>query len=165
MREQRTLLSQIERRSKKRGRGTDADNSSTISSFSSSRQRRRMYEDHEDEKADNCAICRDSLAVGPTVNLPCGHNFHSVCHRNLLNNGDERCPLCRQCTLCDGECTACSDCHQHEGHSDSCLRIVEEPSSPSNGSISSLAGRLGGGEYELAIIGFCLGYSIIFISS
>jgi hypothetical protein len=139
VREQRTLLSKIERRSKKRGRGTDDDNRSTTSSFSSRRQRRRM-----DEGADNCPICQDSLAVGPTVNLPCGHNLHSVCNRDLLGNGDVRCPTCRQCTLCPaGECSACPECHQREGHSNSCLRIVQGPPSP-NDSISSLAGRFGG---------------------
>lgn len=83
-----------------------------------------------EEEADNCPICLQSLDNGALKTLRCGHQLHWACFTGLQNIGDQRCPTCRQCYSCVGECTACAECHRHGGHTDSCSANFEAPPVP-----------------------------------
>ena len=79
--------------------------------------------DDDDEVADACSICQESLATGVKQTTLCGHTLHRHCYRDLLRIGqDVRCPLCRACLQCGPgvHCDACNRCHQHGGHASGC---------------------------------------------
>jgi len=49
-----------------------------------------------ESKAD-CAICLETLSLGQTQELPCGHTLHMDCaHKMRMFGVPGRCPLCRQ---------------------------------------------------------------------
>ena len=43
----------------------------------------------------DCAVCLDPLSEGETVDLVCGHNYHSKCML-MWQEKNRSCPLCRE---------------------------------------------------------------------
>lgn len=42
-----------------------------------------------------CALCLSSHNIAFVAIVPCGHIFHKICLRLWINEGDNRCPICR----------------------------------------------------------------------
>lgn len=88
------------------------------------RHRELETEDEAFVPDGDCSICARSLSRGTLHTLACcDQSMHNTCYRRLLNNAgrDARCPLCRACLTCDGgECSACVECHLHNGHTGTC---------------------------------------------
>ncbi len=91
-------------------------------------RRHRMNTQEEEEtteEADNCPVCLNTLDTGAVTRLTCGHALHADCHVQLLaNRQDHRCPTCRACMTCVGDCNACQECHLHGQHTGTCSRYV-----------------------------------------
>jgi hypothetical protein len=52
--------------------------------------------DIEKLKEKNCSICMEEFKLEEEYTvLPCIHGFHTGCIRHSIDEGNERCPLCR----------------------------------------------------------------------
>lgn len=51
----------------------------------------------------DCPICLKEMKEVGNISAACGHLFHTNCYCNLKHNGVNRCPVCEQCILYDGQ--------------------------------------------------------------